>query len=137
MSVVETFQKRNLLLVLFVIFLVAVLLEVRIFYLMVPGSAGLSASAQELHERERVIKAERGKIYDRNGNVLATNTTTYRVFISPSGIKNAQKELGADSKTQYADVISKGLSEILDVPYEHIYKQATEYTKYLDTYVCP
>ena len=29
------------------------------------------------------VPADRGKIYDRNGNVLATNTTTYRVFISP------------------------------------------------------
>ena len=45
MESVRTFQKRNLLLVLFVIVLVAVLLEVRIFYLMVPGSGRLSAAA--------------------------------------------------------------------------------------------
>ena len=73
MSFVRTFQKRNLLLVLFVVTIVAVLLLGRVFYLMVPGSADLAAAAQELHERERSIKAERGKIYDRNGEVLADN----------------------------------------------------------------
>ena len=41
---------------------------------------------------ESPVSANRGKIYDRNGNVLATNITTYRVFISPSGILNAQNE---------------------------------------------
>ena len=33
---------------------------------------------------ESAVPANRGKIYDRNGNILATNITTYRVFISPS-----------------------------------------------------
>lgn len=73
MSFIKTFQKRTLLLVLFVIILAAVGLSVRIFYLMVPGSEKLSAAAKDLHERERTIKAERGKIYDRNGIVLADN----------------------------------------------------------------
>ncbi|MBO5682427.1 MAG: hypothetical protein J6S10_00455, partial [Clostridia bacterium] len=81
---------------------------------------------------ESPVPADRGKIYDRNGNVLATNVTTYRVFISPSGILSAQEEKGKNSKTQYADIISYGLAETLDVPYEDVYKQATEYTKYLD-----
>ncbi|MBE6596360.1 MAG: PASTA domain-containing protein [Ruminococcaceae bacterium] len=78
------------------------------------------------------VPADRGKIYDRNGNVLATNITTYRVFISPSGILSAQKEEGEDSKTQYAEIISYGLAQTLGVSYDDVYKQATEYTKYLD-----
>ncbi len=78
------------------------------------------------------VPADRGKIYDRNGNVLATNITTYRVFISPSGILSAQKEIGEDSKTQYAEIISYGLAQTLGVSYDDVYKQATEYTKYLD-----
>lgn len=73
MGLIKTFQKRTLLLVLFVVFLAAVGLAVRIFYLMVPGSASLSEAAKDLHERERTIKAERGKIFDRNGVVLADN----------------------------------------------------------------
>ena len=78
---------------------------------------------------ESAVPANRGKIYDRNGNILATNITTYRVFISPSGIKSAEEE----KKTKYADGIAKGLSGIIEgVTYEDVYKQATEYTEYLD-----
>ncbi len=81
---------------------------------------------------ESPLPADRGKIYDRNGNVLATNITTYRVFISPSGIASAQNEIGENSKTQYAEIISYGLAQTLGVSYEDVYKQATEYTQYLD-----
>ncbi len=74
------------------------------------------------------VSANRGKIYDRNGNVLATNVTTYRVFISPSGIKSATAENNRD----YAKTVSEGLSRILGVDYSFVYTQATEYTQYLD-----
>ena len=78
---------------------------------------------------ESAVPANRGKIYDRNGNILATNITTYRVFISPSGIKAAEEE----KHTKYADPIAKGLSSLIEgVTYEEVYKQATEYTEYLD-----
>ena len=78
---------------------------------------------------ESPVPANRGKIYDKNGNILATNITTYRVFISPSGIKAAEKEKG----TKYADKISKGLSTLLeDVSYEYVYGQIREYSDKLD-----
>ena len=81
---------------------------------------------------ESSVPANRGKIYDRNGNVLATNITTYRVFVSPSGIKSAQDEVAEGDNTNYADLISAGLSEILEVEYDTVHTQITEYTKYLD-----
>ncbi len=85
---------------------------------------------------ESPVPANRGKIYDRNGNVLATNITTYRVFISPSGILNAQNALEEGTSTQYAHTVSNGLAELLGkdyhVKYEDVYKQATQYTQYLD-----
>lgn len=75
------------------------------------------------------VAANRGKIYDRNGNVLATNITTYRLFISPSSIEMAEEEEGKS----YAELISRGLSSLVEgVEYEDVYKQATEYTEYLD-----
>ena len=78
---------------------------------------------------ESAVAANRGKIYDRNGEVLATNITTYRVFISPSAIKSAQDKSG----NNYVDLISKGLSEIIeDVTYEKVYEQATKYVNKLD-----
>ena len=91
MNFVRTFQKRNLLLVLFVVMTAAALLIFRVFYLMVPGSYGLSAAAQELHERERVIKAERGKIYDRNGVVLADNMPVCTISVIHNQITDAEE----------------------------------------------
>lgn len=74
------------------------------------------------------VAANRGKIYDRNGNVLATNITTYRLFISPSSIKMAEEE-----GKSYSELIANGLSSLVEgVEYEDVYKQATEYTEYLD-----
>lgn len=91
MQLVRTFQKRNLLLVLFVVTTVALLLLVRIWYLMVPGSERLSKAAKDLHERERVIKAERGKIYDRNGVVLADNMPVCTISVIHNQIKDAER----------------------------------------------
>ena len=82
---------------------------------------------------ESPVPANRGKIYDKNGNILATNITTYRIFISPSSISTAQQNAAEEEKSvAYAELISKGLSEILAVNYDDIYKQATQYTQYLD-----
>ena len=83
---------------------------------------------------ESPVKANRGKIYDRNGNVLATNVTTYRVFISPSAISAAQKEDGKN----YTDAIARGLSELIEeVTYEKVYEQATKFVNKLDRTISP
>lgn len=81
---------------------------------------------------ESGVTASRGSIYDRNGILLATNVSTYRVFISPSSILSAQvemKESGED--VELDELIAQNLSAILDVSYEFVLKQ-TEYTRYLD-----
>ncbi len=78
---------------------------------------------------ESAVPANRGKIYDRNGNVLATNITTYRVFVSPSSISKEEEETGR----KYADAISQGLSALMeDVSYDKVYEQITKYTDKLD-----
>ncbi len=78
---------------------------------------------------ESAVPAKRGIIYDRNGNVLATNITTYRLFISPSAIKSASEKDNVD----YADKIASGLSTLVEgVTYENVHTQATKYTNKLD-----
>ena len=78
------------------------------------------------------VSAERGTIYDKNGNVLATNITTYRIFISPSSILSNQQKADNNGKSvDFARDISRGLSDILGVDYDAIYHQTT-LTKYLD-----
>ena len=90
MALLKTFQKRSLFLVLFVVSLAAMLLMVRVYYLMIVSSEHLYEAAQDLHERERVIKAERGKIYDRNGVVLADNKPVCTISVIHSQLTDAE-----------------------------------------------
>ncbi len=76
---------------------------------------------------ESEVIADRGKIYDRNGVLLATSVTTYRVFIAPRTVAQASEEQGL----KYDVLIATELSDILDVEYDFILQQTT-YTKYLD-----
>ena len=74
-----------------------------------------------------VLKANRGSIYDSNMNPLAVSDTTWRVFISTRDIKKEDKEKGLD----HAKIIADGLSEILSLHSDTIYKKITE-SKVLD-----
>ncbi len=76
---------------------------------------------------EAEVIADRGKIYDRNGVLLATEITSYRVFIAPRTIAEVSKE----EDLLYDALIAEGLCDILGVSREHILQQTT-YTKYLD-----
>lgn len=73
MSRCRTYNRRNVLIVVSVVILVAIVLMLRLTYLMVFKSEEYAAAAKALHERERSIKAKRGSIYDANGVLLATN----------------------------------------------------------------
>ena len=114
------------------ILLVFAILLGRIFWIQtVDFNRYLSKVIDQMTTQSKV-SAERGTIYDKNGNILATNITTYRVFIAPKSILNNQKEADKDGKNiNYAEDISKGLSEILGVDYETVYKH-TKYTDKLD-----
>lgn len=113
-----------------------VLLLVRIFWIQTVDYDRYQAKVIGQMTTESTVNARRGNIYDRNGVLLATNVTTYRVFISPSTVASQQKKLtdGGENKN-LADLISRGLSSYLNedygVTYDFVMKQ-TEYTKYLD-----
>lgn len=66
-------------------------LSVRLGYLMIGCSDYYTSAAQELHERERVIKAARGCIYDRNGELLASNKTVCTVSVIHSQIEEPEQ----------------------------------------------
>ena len=57
------------------------------------------------------MKAKRGVIYDSNMNILATDKTVWRVFVSSREIKKQEKE----TKQNYTEIIARGLSDILSL----------------------
>lgn len=82
------------------------LLGVRLGKLMLADSGYYAKLAEDLHERERPIKAARGRILDRNGEVLADNHTVCTISVIHSQITDPErvvevltKELGLDKET--------------------------------------
>ncbi len=63
----------------------------RLFYIMIFQSGYYSEQAVDLHERERDIKAARGKIVDRNGEILATNRTVCTISVIHNQIKDPER----------------------------------------------
>lgn len=109
------------------------LLLIRIFWIQTVDYDRYQAKVIEQMTTESTVNAKRGNIYDRNGVLIATNVSTYRVFISPSTIASEQKKDGEERNL--VDLISRGLSAELNKEYGITYDfvaQQTEYTKYLD-----
>ena len=78
-----------------VVFLICIMLLLglvgRLWYLMNVRAEYYSKKAEDLHERERDIKAARGKILDIRGNILADNRTVCTVSVIHSQIKDPEK----------------------------------------------
>lgn len=87
----KTFNRRNVLVIVSVILIAAVGLTVRLGYLMIVKSAEYAQRAEDLHERERAIKAERGLIYDKNGIAIATNKPVSTISVIHSQITDPER----------------------------------------------
>lgn len=83
-------RQKIKLIALLLILLVFALLG-RLFYVMIFKSEYYQIKADDLHERERAIKAKRGVIYDRNGVALATNTSVCTVTVIHNQITDAKQ----------------------------------------------
>ena len=87
----KTYNRRNLLVILLVVLFVAVVLAVRLGYIMIVMSEEYGARAQELHERERAIKAKRGSIYDINGIEIATNKPVCTISVIHAQVTDPER----------------------------------------------
>lgn len=87
----------------------------RLFFLMVFRSEHYSAMAEDLHERERTIKAARGNIIDATGTVIATNRTVCTISVIHNQIKDP-------------DNVVKVLSEELGIDEDLIRKKVEKYS---------
>lgn len=87
----HTFHKRKIIVVFLGSILLLLALIGRLGWLMLGRSEYYGKKAQDLHERERSIKAERGEIWDRNGTVLAANRTVCTVSVIHSQITDPER----------------------------------------------
>ena len=97
----KTYHRSKTVVVMFLCLIVFGILMGRLVYLMVFQSEYYTMKAKELHERERSIKAARGRIIDAGGKVLADNKTVCTISVIHSQITDAEtvitvlcKELG-------------------------------------------
>lgn len=99
-----------------IVFFVFIVVILKVFYIQVFEYDKLNDLASDLWSRNLPIEADRGKIYDRNGVVLADNVTTTSLVLIPSQIKNKKET-------------TKKLADILNVSYdtmrEHVYKNTS------------
>ena len=96
-----------------IVILIAIIIKV--FYIQVFAYDKLSTLAESLWSRELPIKADRGEIVDRNGEVLATNITTVSLVVVPGQIDDPEK-------------VAKDLSDILGTDYQDMLKHVTKST---------
>ena len=99
----KTYNKRKLLVVFACATLCLAGLMGRLVYLMVSEADYYQKLAEELHEREREIKAARGEIRDRNGVTLATNKTVCTISVIHSQVKDAEQVIRILSQTLELD----------------------------------
>lgn len=96
-----------------IVILVAIIIKV--FYIQVFAYDKLSSLAESLWSRELPIKADRGLIVDRDGEVLATNVTTVSLVVVPGQIDDPE-------------AVAKDLSDILNTDYKDMLKHVTKST---------
>lgn len=94
----KTYNKKKVLVVFLAAAGLVLALIGRLVYLMIFDAEYYQELAQDLHERERQIKAARGEIIDRNGTVLATNKTVCTISVIHSQIEDAEKVIDVLSR---------------------------------------
>ncbi|MDO4331068.1 MAG: penicillin-binding transpeptidase domain-containing protein [Eubacteriales bacterium] len=106
METSKTFHRKKIVIVFLICILLFLGLSGRMVYLMVFRSEHYSALAEDLHQRERKIKAKRGRILDVNGTILADNRTVCTISVIHSQITDPEKviavlseELGLSEET--------------------------------------
>lgn len=101
--------------VLIMIICLFILIAGKVFYIQVIDYKKLNKYASNLWSRNLPVEASRGKIYDRNGVVLADNLTTTSLVLIPNQIKDKK------------DTAQK-LADILKVDYDAMYKHVSKKT---------
>ena len=87
----KIYHRKKIMVITIACTLMFMILFGRLVYLMVWRADYYSAKATQLHERERSIKAARGRILDRNGTVLADNKTVCTISVIHNQIADKER----------------------------------------------
>ena len=115
-------SRKNLIIILFLIFGCMLLLCIRMGWIQIVKGSEYSAKAVEQQTRDTPIEAERGVIYDTNGKELAVSVSCYTIWARPTDVKSG--ETTAD-KNNSIEKVAKSLSSILDMDYEEVKDMVT------------
>ena len=117
----DTGQHSRIMLVMLVLGILAfVPVGFQLYKLMVAEYDYYAAKALGNQTRATAVTAERGNIYDRNMNILATSVGVENVYLNPRELKQAKEDI---------DLISRSLGHILDRDPAWIAEQAGDFTK--------
>ena len=111
----KTRHHRRIMVFFFLVLVIFLILAGRVFYVMILKGEFYSAKAQELHERERMVKAARGRLLDRNGIVIGDNSVVCTVSVVHNQIDNPEE-------------VIRVLSKELELPEESVRKKVEKYS---------
>ena len=107
---------KRIKILLFFIIIVFAIIVLKVLFIEVIDYNKLKELSESLWSRELPIEADRGKITDRNGKILADNLTTTSLVLIPNQIKNKEE-------------VTTNLAKILNISYEdmksHVYKETS------------
>lgn len=111
----KTAQRQRILFSFAVICLLTLLLTGRLSYLMLAKADYYGEKAKQVQQRERAIKAERGKIYDRNGVEIAGNKPVSTISVIHNQITDKEK-------------VIRVLSDLLDIDEKKVRERVEKQT---------
>lgn len=94
---------------------------VRLSFLTLVQGRTLQEDAVEQQLKDTTLPAKRGIIYDTNGKVLAESASVWQVVLAPIYLENDEQR----------QAVAKGLSEILELDYDNVYKKTQQQSYYV------
>ena len=111
----QNIQNSRIKMVFLLVSLIFILIIIRVFYIQVIEYKELNKLAESLWSRNLPVQADRGKILDRNGKIIAGNETTSSLVLIPNQIKDKE-------------TVAKNIAEILGVEESEMYKHVSKKT---------
>ena len=112
----QNIQNRRIKYILYISLLIFILIIIKVFYIQVIEYKKLNKLANELWSRNLTVKADRGRILDRNGKVIVDNITTSSLYLVPNQIIDKE-----DTARKLSQIIGNSYEEML----KHVSKKTS------------